>query len=229
MNEVTSLYYALRIDLEKKIKELGKITEELDEIGRGQKSIVVKTINGIQYYYEQWRENGKLRYKSLGRVKPGGVCDHEISIMRRKELLAREEELRFLILHLQAELNKIKNWKDKESILPEYSFEVFWKDELSARVSVSKSKVHVSRYIMHPVRQIFSDEFITRNQLNEVLRLRCFEEGRADCTAKLKSLGLSEYNPLEIVKKTHGVSFNDYIWIRFPGERLTAKDVLVRD
>ena len=229
MSEITSLYYALRIELEQKTIELDKITAELDEIGREQKSIVVKTINDNQYYYEQWRENGKLRYKSLGKVTPGGACDNEIRIMRRKELLSREEELQFLISHLQAELNKLKNWKDKESILSEYSFEVFWKDQLSARVSVGKSRVHVSRYIKHPIRQIFSDEFITRNQLNEVLKLRCFEEGRADCTAKLKALGLSEYNPLEIVKKTHGVSFNDYIWIRFPGERLTAKDVLVRD
>lgn len=229
MSEITALYYAIRIDLEQKTKELESVRKELNDIGTEQKSIVVKTINRNQYYYEQWRENGKIRYKSLGKVKPSGACDSEIKIMRRKELLAREEELQFLITHLQAQLKKLKQWKDKESILPEYSFEVFWKDELSARVSVGKSRVHVSRYIKHPIHQIFSDEIISRNQLNEVLKLRCFEEGRSDCAAKLKALGLSEYNPLEIVKKTHGVSFNDYIWIRFPGERLTSKDVLVRD
>ena len=39
---------------------------------------------------------------------------------------------------------------------------------------------------------------------------------------------LSEYNPYEIVKHTHGVSYNDFIWFRFPGEKLTSKDVLVR-
>ena len=39
---------------------------------------------------------------------------------------------------------------------------------------------------------------------------------------------LSEYNPYEIVKHTHGVSYNDFIWFRFLGEKLTSKDVLVR-
>ena len=32
-----------------------------------------------------------------------------------------------------------------------------------------------------------------------------------------------------IVRKTHGVSYNDYLWFRFPGENLRAEDVLVRD
>lgn len=49
MSEITSLYYALRIELEQKSKELDKITKELDEIGREQKSIVVKTINDNQW------------------------------------------------------------------------------------------------------------------------------------------------------------------------------------
>lgn len=49
MSEITSLYYALRIELEQKTKELDKITKELDEIGREQKSIVVKTINDNQW------------------------------------------------------------------------------------------------------------------------------------------------------------------------------------
>ena len=44
----------------------------------------------------------------------------------------------------------------------------------------------------------------------------------------IKNIGLSEYNPYEIVKHTHGVSYNDFIWFRFPGEKLTSKDVLVR-
>ncbi len=229
MSEITTLYYALRIDLEQKINELQKVTKELDAIGRLHKSIVVKTINGNQYYYEQWRENGKLKNRFLTKVSPGEVADTENEILKRKELLAREEELQFIVTQLQNVLKKIETRKNKEPILSEYSFEVFWKDELSARVSVGKSKVHVSRFIIHPVKQIFSGEFISRNQLNEVLKLRCFDEGRADCVAKLKALGLTEYNPLEIVKKTHGVSFNDYLWVRFPGEKLTAKDVLVRD
>ncbi len=52
--------------------------------------------------------------------------------------------------------------------------------------------------------------------------------GRPDIYEILEQLRLREYNPYEIVKKTHGVSWNDYILFRFPGGNLTSKDVLVR-
>ena len=60
------------------------------------------------------------------------------------------------------------------------------------------------------------------------LKLRCFDEERTDSHEKLKAMGLKEYRPLDIVRKTHGVSYNDFLWFRFPGENITAKDVLVR-
>ncbi len=33
------------------------------------------------------------------------------------------------------------------------------------------------------------------------------------------------YNPWEIVRKTHGFLWDDYMWIRFEGETLTWEDV----
>ena len=122
-------------------------------------------------------------------------------------------------------MDKEKNYK---KILEDYSFEVFWKDELTAQVSVEGSRVHVVRHTRHPLRQLFAADEMTRNQLNKILELRCWDRGRPDIYEILELLGLKEYNPYEIVKKTHGVSWNDYIWFRFPGENLTSKDVLVR-
>lgn len=228
MNEIAGMYYALKLQLNMKEQELLYVSRLLDEIGREQRSIVVKSINNNQYYYEQWRQDGKNRYRSLGKVRPGSAAIKEREILQRKELLEKESDLKFIIEQLQTTIKQFENKENNISIISEYSFEVFWKDELSARVSVTKNRVHVSRFINHPLRQIFSGDIITRNQLNEVLKLRCFEEERPDCRAKLNVLGLTEYNPLEIVKKTHGVSYNDYIWFRFPGEIIKASDVLVR-
>lgn len=118
--------------------------------------------------------------------------------------------------------------KAGEKIIEDYSFEVFWKDILTASVSVEGSRVKVVRYVEHPLRQLFASENMTRYQLNKILELRCWDRGRADINEILAHLGLKDYNPYEIVKKTHGVSWNDYIWFRFPGENLTSKDVLVR-
>jgi hypothetical protein len=114
-------------------------------------------------------------------------------------------------------------------MLTNYSFEVLWKDEITARVSVEQDKVRVERFCEHPLRQIFASDKMTRYQLNKILSMRCFDEGRSDAREKLNALGLTDYVPYEIVKRTHGVSYNDYIWIRFPGEKLCAADVMVRD
>lgn len=113
-------------------------------------------------------------------------------------------------------------------MLKNYFFEVFWKDEITARVYVREKEVLVSRYTDHPLKQLFAKNKMTRYQLNKIMELRCWERGREDIDDILKSLGLTEYNPYEIVRKTHGVSYNDFIWFRFSGEQLTSRDVLVR-
>lgn len=116
----------------------------------------------------------------------------------------------------------------QEKIVEDYSFEVFWKDEITAKVTVEGPEVKVQRYIKHPLKQLFAKDVMTRYQLNQILELRCWDRERPDIQELLEYRGLKEYNPYEIVKKTHGVSWNDYIWFRFPGENLTSKDVLVR-
>lgn len=65
----------------------------------------------------------------------------------------------------------------EEKILSDYSFEVFWRDEITARVSVKGSRVHVSQYCNHPVKQLFAQENMTRYQLNKILEMRCFDKG----------------------------------------------------
>lgn len=54
---------------------------------------------------------------------------------------------------------------------------------------------------------------------------RCSERSRPDQKELLALIGLDEYNPYEIVKKTHGVTPDDHFWFKFPGENLTWKDV----
>ncbi len=228
MDKTKELYDYLDSRLKIYLDELNQVENKLGKISDISSSIVVKKINGIKYYYEQWRNGDDIKCRSLGKVKPSAVYETEIEIQKKRELNEKVNELKFLIDSIIREKDELYKQLLKKSFADKFTFEVFWKNELSARVSANNSKVHVSRYILHPVRQIFSSDNISRNQLNEVLKLRCLEEGRVDIQSKLKAWGLNEYNPLEIVKKTHGVSFNDYIWIRFPGENITAEDVLVR-
>ena len=228
MNDIRELYELTRKKYSECLNDLESVNNALSRYEDCTGYIVVKKINGKLYYYLQKRDGSKIYTQNLGRVSPGAVADEEKKIMDRKELLKRREELQYLTEHYSDQLSGLRNMISYNDDLSEYSFEVFWKDMLSARVSVKKNRVHVSRYIDHPVRQIFPKTDISRNQVNEILRLRCLEEGRPDIKEKLKAIGLTEYDPVEIVKRTHGVSFNDHIWIRFPGEEITYKDVSVR-
>ena len=113
----------------------------------------------------------------------------------------------------------IKKWDGLE-------FTCYWKDEPVSAVLVKGNHVYIKRFIeRHPFKQIFYTDEMDVNKLSEILRTRCWQEDRADIDLHLKKLGMSYYDPLEIVKRTHGVSYNDFLWIQFSGEYLRWKDV----
>ena len=44
----------------------------------------------------------------------------------------------------------------------------------------------------------------------------------------LYKLGIHEFNPYKICRKTHGVMYQDKIWFKFKGEELAWDDVKCR-
>ena len=55
----------------------------------------------------------------------------------------------------------------------------------------------------------------TWEDLDLFLRERCFPESRGNAKELLRQLGLDEYDPLQIVEKTHGRTSDDDMWLRF--------------
>ncbi len=222
-------YYVIKNKLTELETNLDNINNKLDMIGKEPPAIIVKVINNKPYYYEQWREGDKIISKSLGTVTPGCVADRERTKLQYQELLTEKHDLEYRVTEQKRILESYIRHFSKKSLLDDYVFEVYWKNLLSSRVSVRKNTVRIKRIIVHPLRQIFPSNEITRNRLNEILELRCFDKNRPDASRILESLGLSSYRPIDIIKKTHGVSYNDYIWFRFMGENICAEDVLVRE
>lgn len=210
-------------ELEERLSQIEKRLEELPP-----ETVLIKKIKGKPYYYRQFRQGGKTESKSLGAVKPGNIAEEERLIIERKQLLDERKDLLALRGILQRAEKALKKEIDKKPMLEDYSFEVYWKDELTAKVRVKGKDVYVSSYSNQPGKRLFPAGKLSRFQLSEILKTRCWDEGRPDIKKLLRVRGIEEYNPLAIVRKTHGVSWNDFIWIRFPGEKLTAKDVLVR-
>lgn len=203
--------------------------KRLEQLQEKKSNITIKKINGELYYYAQRRENGKVVSKYLGPVTPGSIADEENKQIQITDLSEKVKNLRLDIESLEQMIKCFVKRKKQDSILDNFSFEVYWKDDITARVYVRGKNVTVSKYTENPGKQLFADKKMTRYQLGKIFEMRCWEKGRADINETLENLGLKEYNPYEIVRKTHGVSYNDYIWFRFPGEQLTSKDVLVRD
>ena len=47
------------------------------------------------------------------------------------------------------------------------------------------------------------------------MKSRCFPVTRGNVKAELRALGLTDYDPLQIVEKTHGRTAEDDLWLKF--------------
>lgn len=129
---------------------------------------------------------------------------------------------------LPKESNKATTVNYAPPHLEDFSLEVWWKNRLTAKVHSEGTKVYVESTEKNPLKRLFPNMTLSRYQASEVLKMRCWDPGRPDIKELLAACGLTKYIPLDIVRKTHGVSYNDFLWIKFPGEDLRAEDVLVR-
>lgn len=229
LKDINMIYADLLQQKKESVERLVEYQKKLDQLQEKKSNITIKKINGELYYYAQHRENGKVVSKYLGPVNPGSIADEEKKQMQIADLSDKVKKLKLDIESLEQMIKCFVKRKKQDTILDNFSFEVYWKDDITARVYVKGKNVTVSRFTENPGKQLFAEKKMTRYQLGKIFEMRCWEKERADINEILGNLGLKEYNPYEIVRKTHGVSYNDYIWFRFPGEELSSKDVLVRD
>ncbi len=115
--------------------------------------------------------------------------------------------------------------------LSEYSFDVYWKDERTASVVISSDRKNViyKRYtdIIPTVPFLFDNPSV--EQVYEFLESRCMDRHRTQLEEYLNDLGLSEYNPYEIVRITHGIMWEDFMWLKFPNENINWKEVKLHE
>lgn len=108
------------------------------------------------------------------------------------------------------------------------NFEVLYKDTVAAKVAIKGSKTYIKRFDDCPIHYLFPAEEMDTYGALEILEGRCFPRNRDNVDDLLQRLGLEHYHPLDIIRKTHGLMRNDYVWIRFEGEDLTYDDVKIR-
>lgn len=93
----------------------------------------------------------------------------------------------------------------------------FDKDTLCTQIAAdfSDQTICVQNHISDCLRTAFGNNFSpTWNDFEEFLEERCIPRSRAGLREYLETLGLEEYNPLEIIKKTSGKMAEDNQWIQ---------------
>lgn len=109
-------------------------------------------------------------------------------------------------------------------------FTVMHKNLPVAEITISddKKKVHIKKLVSDSLYQPFGGDKLDLERVYNFLKSRCYEDGRADLRQILAEAGMTENNPWEWVKITHGVTYDDFFWIRFEDEQITWEDVSIR-
>ena len=117
------------------------------------------------------------------------------------------------------------------SMPKEFAFSTFWKDKHTSDVIISadRKEVFYKKYPHELTEVPFEFDNPAVDQMYDFICSRCVPAGRTLINEYLEYLGLKEYNPYEIVKKTHGVMFEDFMWLKFPGETICWDEVKIRD
>lgn len=95
----------------------------------------------------------------------------------------------------------------------DYDIKVYSKEELVSEIYIRGSSVTFKNYNYPAVRTS-----ATVDDLEEFFEDRCFPREQANCKDLLRRLGLDCYEPELLCRKTHGLQFDDFIWLQFSDE-----------
>lgn len=111
-------------------------------------------------------------------------------------------------------------------------FTIMWKNEKSVDVHISDNRrdVTIRKYLTGASKQPFMGGPVNMTRIYNFLKSRCYEDNYAGLDEVLEKAGMTWNNPWEWCKITHGVTYDDFLWIRYPDENdIKWEDVKVRD
>lgn len=108
-------------------------------------------------------------------------------------------------------------------------FTVYSKNTPVSSVIIENNKVinitpHTDNLLLKPFPDNSSLEGIVL-----FLKSRCYEDGRSDLKKLLAQFDMTDNDPIEWCKKTHGINYSDFYWIKFNNEEITWDEVKLRD
>ena len=106
-----------------------------------------------------------------------------------------------------------------EKYIPDMDFDIMWWNEKVGHICIKDEEiVCAEQYDCDVYKRFLPYCKITIPLLSRLFESRCWDRNRAEIDDILSMLGLSSYNPFQIILKTRGVDFDDRLWFRFKGE-----------
>lgn len=106
-------------------------------------------------------------------------------------------------------------------------FEFYEKDKLCSRIKVyfKENKVSVENYTNDLISQALGKRPNTIDEVYKFFEERCIDKNRPDLKEILESYGLEFYDAEQICRKTHGMLWTDFYWIKFDNQNITYEDI----
>ena len=113
----------------------------------------------------------------------------------------------------------------------DYNIKAYSKEQLVCEITVIGSNVSFTNYTDNVLQLPFGvRDTATIDDLENFFEDRCFPRERVNCKEILHNLGLDCYEPELICRKTHGLQFDDFIWLQFSDEpQVCWNDIKLRD
>lgn len=101
-----------------------------------------------------------------------------------------------------------------------YNFTVYHENIPVAKVSISNNhkRVFIEKLIPDGIMQPFSGNKLDLERVYNFLKSRCYEDNYAGLEDVLKKQEMSSNDPWEWNRKTHGVTWEDFFWMKFDDE-----------
>lgn len=108
-----------------------------------------------------------------------------------------------------------------------YNFTVMFENTPVTNVLISDDhkKVQIEKLVPDSIIQPFGGNDLSLDRVYRFLKSRCYEDNRADLQEILMQANLTANDPWKWNQITHGVMWDDQIWIRYEGETLRWEDV----
>lgn len=114
--------------------------------------------------------------------------------------------------------------------MKDIAFSVMFENEKVADCIIKDNCLtHFRRYTNISFKQPFLQKTVNLQDINYFLKDRCIPADKINMQEILESLGLKDYDVIDILKKTHGLDYDDFIWIKFSDENIKYNDIRIRN